>query len=217
MSIGSVTRRILGRRLFKVVGAVYRRVFVDLVEVVRTFPALPPASDVLDIGGGDGQVVNLLLARFPSIRVTMIDLATNIGTAVEARYQDRVRVLPGTSLRAFGQTSAVKPEVFILSDVLHHIPRAQRPAFFEELAEVVGQRSATLIVKEVLPGGARSRLALLADHYISGDRNVTFLARDEVVDLVRARFPRSPVQETGLFEADAPNYSLVFSLNGAPA
>jgi hypothetical protein len=65
MSIGSMARALLGKRWFPVVGGWYRSVFVDLARVVDGLPDLPAAARVLHIGGGDGQMINILLARKP--------------------------------------------------------------------------------------------------------------------------------------------------------
>jgi len=212
MSPGQIARRLLGPRAFRLVGRAYRRVFVDLRKVVESFPPLPEGAEVLDVGGGDGEVVNLLLARFPSVRVTMIDLGENIGTALDSGYRDRVRVLPKTSVEAYAQQGGRVPDVLILSDVLHHIPIDARPRFFEDLASLVRGRAVTLIVKDVAPEGVRSRCAYLADRYISGDRNVAFLSPAELEASVRRAFPAATAAETDLVRRDFPNYALVFAI-----
>ena len=212
MSPGQMARRLLGRRAFRLLGRAYRRVFVDLRKVVQSFPPLPEGAEILDVGGGDGEVVNLLLARFPSVRLTMIDLGDNIGTALDPRYRDRVRILPKTSVAAYAQQADEPPDVLILSDVLHHIPVDQRVGFFEDLENLVRGKAVTLIVKEVAPDGVRSRCAYLADRYISGDHNVAFLGPAQLKALVLGTFSSATAEETRLIHTDFPNYALVFGI-----
>jgi hypothetical protein len=52
MGPGQLVRAILGPRLFKPVGELYRSMFVDLERVVESFPPLPRDAWLLDIGGG---------------------------------------------------------------------------------------------------------------------------------------------------------------------
>ncbi len=215
MKLGSLARKLLGERFFPRAGRAYRSVFVDLRKVIATLPALPDGCHILDIGGGDGDVINLLLARFASARVTMIDLATNIGGSLSTTVADRVRVLPGLSLAAYAQQDAgPRPGAVIISDVIHHIPPAARPAFFGDLRNFVGDAPVKLIVKDVEPGHPLAWLGYMSDRLISGDPNVSLVSREEVSRLVRATFPKAAVRETALHQVNPPNYSLVFDLAG---
>ena len=55
---------------FPIVGDRYRRFFVDLDRVASYVPPLPPGSRVLDVGGGEGQFIDHVLARQPELEVT---------------------------------------------------------------------------------------------------------------------------------------------------
>ena len=65
MTPGQMVRRILGPRLFPIVGDFYRSLFVNLEKVVDSFPAIPAGGHVLEVGGGHGQLLNHVLGRFP--------------------------------------------------------------------------------------------------------------------------------------------------------
>lgn len=208
MSVGSIVRAVLGDRAFRPLGRAYRRVFVDLHAVVDAIGALPRNAYLLDIGGGDGDVINLLLAKHPDCRVTMIDIADTVGGWIEPRFQDRVERRPKTDIRQFAAGNVV-PDVVLVSDVVHHVPLAARERFVDDLAAVVGPKT-LLVVKDVNPGGLRSMLALLADRYVTGDENVRFVPRDALRDMVARRLRDHMVQDSRLDERDAPNYLLKF-------
>ena len=214
MSLGSIARSVLGEELFPKVGRLYRAVFVDLQKVAESFPVPPPGAAVLDIGGGDGEALKPYLDRHPEVRVTMIDLKPSIGTALTPEQRQRVELLPATSIRDLAATGRHRPDMIILSDVLHHIPAAQREAFFGDIRALLDGRAATLVIKDVEPGRWRATLGYLADRYISGDRNVQQIGQRAMTELVQRVFPRSTCQATALIERDPPNYTLVFTLPG---
>jgi hypothetical protein len=213
MSIGGLARAILGTRLFPIFGSWYRAVFVDLEKVVDSLPPFPPGSHVLDIGGGDGEMINILLARHPDLDITMIDRNPRLGLFLTPESRKRVRLRPSTSLQDYAAAQHEPPDLVMVSDVIHHVPVESRSSFFADLRLVVADRPTTLVVKDVQPGSFRSSLSLWADWYVSGDRQVRLVGRDEVITLVKAAFPTATVQPTRLFDVDPPNYSLVFALN----
>ena len=208
MSLGSLTRRVLGRRLFARIGPAYRAVFVDLSKVVDSMPDLGGCRRVLDIGGGDGEVINLLLERHPHLEATMIDLAQNLAAAVKPHVRNRVRVLPRTSVRAYAALGEPRPDLVILSDVLHHVPVPLRPQLLADVRDLLEAWPALLVIKDVEPGSWRARLGYLADRYVSGDRQVELQPRAELVDLVRRVFDGASVEESPLMTVDRPNYSI---------
>ncbi len=214
MSLGSIARVILGKRWFPVVGSWYRAVFVDLEKVVDCLPELAPGAQVLDIGGGDGEMINILLRKRPAIQVTMLDLSPRLGLFLKPEFRQRVRILPSTSLRDYATTEYPIPDLVIVSDVVHHVPIEVRSSFFADLRQVLKGKTTTLFVKDLEPGYFRSVLSLLADRYVSGDKKVSLVSRETVTTLVREAFPRASVQSTPLFETDGPNYALLFAIAG---
>ena len=213
MNLGRLARRFLGSKGFALAGAVYRRVFVDLDKVVEAIGSFGEAQRLLDVGGGDGVLLNLLLARHPTLHVTLVDAARGAGTQIRPEYRARVEVLEGTSLASYAQSRpAQAPDAVLVSDVMHHVPPAQRGAFLRDLAAVLDERPVRLLVKDMEPGHFRTTLGGLADRYVSGDRGVQFLTREELRRLVADTFPAAKCRETNLFRTDPPNYCLEFSL-----
>lgn len=212
MSLGSIARAILGERFFPVVGRYYRALFVDLNKVIDSFPAPAPAARVLDIGGGDGEVMKLYFERHPQARVTMCDLRKEIGQSLTADQRRQVELLPGTSIRDLAARGGHAPDIVILSDVVHHVPPAARDQFFSDLCALLAGRAAVLVIKDLEPGPLRATFAYLTDRFISGDPHVQQLGQAEMIRLVERAFPGCTCRRTELFERDPPNYSLVFTL-----
>ena len=65
---GQIVRKVLGRH-FEPVGNLYRRFFVDLDKIVAYLDQnIPENVRVLDVGGGDGAVMDRLRAQLVGLR-----------------------------------------------------------------------------------------------------------------------------------------------------
>lgn len=196
---GQIARAILGPA-FEPVGRAYRRFFVDMPKIADWMAArLPSNANVLDVGGGDGFVVDLLLSRKPYIRVTMTDIASEIGSFITPANRCRVTILSRTrASEVQGNFDAIT-----LADVIHHVPLAIREAFFADIANAAEKTGVkTILIKDVHPSGVRAKLGLWADRYITGDKAVV-LAREG--DIKIPGFRRA---ETAM--PDFPNYCIRF-------
>jgi hypothetical protein len=211
---GQLVRRLLGDRLFCRVVEIYRAVFVDLDEVAACIPELPAGAEILDVGGGDGAVLDRLLRIQPHVRATLVDQSASVGLSLRDRDRERVRLLASRSVSDCRASGVPPPHAVVISDVLHHVPRQQRLGFLREVAEFSRSSARFVAIKEVAPEGWRARLGLLSDWYVTGDRHVELIPPDELVPLVLEAFPGFVARPTPLFERDAPNYCIVFE---APA
>ncbi len=218
MTPGRAVRALFGPRLFRYVGRGYRAVFIDLSRAARAVAAaIPPGARVLDVGGGDGEPLNHLLALRPDIRVATIDVADDVGQWIAPEYIARVLRCPRTSVKDYRAAGHPAPDVVLTSDVLHHVPPPARPRFLADLlAAFDPAAAATLIVKDVEPGHWRATLGRWSDLYVTGDRNVALVSRAEVIRLMRNADADFIGAETWLHEVDPPNYALVFT-RPAPA
>ncbi|MGI9584982.1 MAG: methyltransferase domain-containing protein [Acidimicrobiia bacterium] len=211
MSPGSIARRVLGERLFSIVGDAYRSVFVDFDRVRRHLPDFQDGATIVDIGGGDGAFLNVLLSGRPDIAVTIVDIAPNIGGSLESEFRDQVTLVPGTSLDEYAAERTDRPDWILISDVVHHIPVGERARFLESVANFIGDADCSIVVKEVQPSTPRARLAWFADRYVSGDQNVVFIPVDRMQQRLAVALPDFGCDHTGLLDEDGLNYSLVCS------
>jgi hypothetical protein len=82
-----------------VVGEVYRRIFVNVPNVVEAMSRfIPVNADVLDVGGGDGYVASQLLDRRQDIRITITDIPLRTGSFISARNLSRATLLAGKNV-----------------------------------------------------------------------------------------------------------------------
>jgi len=212
MALGARIRALLGDRRARQVGALYRAIFADMAaEAAMLAQEVPRGAHVLDIGGGDGVPLNNLLNLRDDITAVSIDPAPVLGQWIEPQHDARITRLPGTTLEAFLQSDARRPDAVLLCDVMHHIPPSARPGFVADMGRLAEcSPRMKLIVKDVEPGYPRAMLGYWADVYITGDRDVRPIGRDELRMLLLPALPGFRCRETGLFRDDSPNFALVF-------
>ena len=212
MKIGPAFRRLLPARLERSIAGVYRSVFVDLRRVARTLaPQLPANARILDVGGGDGELLNALFALRPDLHVTMVDVSASVGKFVEPRHHAKLARLPRTFIEDHLASATGRYDAAVVSDVLHHIPVALRATFLANVQKSLRPKG-RLFVKDIEPGHAISRLSLFSDQYISGDRQVVLISRDELVRLAASILPPHTSTELDLLAQNPPNYLIRFDL-----
>ena len=213
MSVGNAVRKLLGPTIFKYVGSIYRRFFVDLRELYRCFPTMKPEQCLLDIGGGDGEIMNYIMRDNPSLTVTMIDISPSVGNSIRPQYREKINIFPCMSMNEFKEkyfTNTKQGIDFILiSDVVHHIEESRRREFFSDLKKLISDTT-KIIIKDIEPGYCKSYLSYLSDKYITGDKKVGLVSKNAVVKYMKDISPGIRYYETELFEKNCPNYCLIF-------
>jgi hypothetical protein len=210
--VGPAIRRVLGARQARTLGRWYRAIFVDLAqEAAAVASVIPQDAHLLDVGGGDGEPLNPLLTLRSDIRITTIDPGPAVGLWIEARFDARVTRLPRTTLADYLAAGRPDPHAVLIADVVHHIPEAARAEFLAGL-KVLLERVPRLriIVKDVEPGSWRALFGYWSDRYVSGDAHVSPISRQRLVALLQEALGPLRYQETGLFQADRPNYAIAF-------
>jgi 2-polyprenyl-3-methyl-5-hydroxy-6-metoxy-1,4-benzoquinol methylase len=216
MKIGPAIRRLMPFSVERRAAQLYRIVFVDLDKVAACLiNAIPPSARVLDIGGGDGELLNCLLARRPDLHVTMVDISSSVGRFLQPQYRDRVRFCPNTPIDKHLSEAARHYDAAIISDVMHHIPIPLRTAFVRDVHQAL-KPGAPMFVKDIEPGHRIATLSLYADKYVSGDKNVSLVSMREMTDLTASILPVHHALELGLLECNAPNYMMQFCFEPMP-
>lgn len=206
MPPGKFMRAVLGPA-FQPLGEVYRRIFVDMDKVTDWMTLhIPANARLLDVGGGDGYVVNLLLEKRKDIQVTMTDLAPEIGGFISTANRSRATLRPATPVDAV----AGEFDLITMADVVHHVPPAERPGFFAAVAGAARRTGCqAILVKDIQPGGLRANLAMWGDWYITGDRQVRQLPPEALA------FPGFAPATTAM--PDFPNYGALFRSTAHPS
>jgi hypothetical protein len=212
MSLGPAIRRLLGARLTRRAGRWYRSIFVDLArEAAALAAAMPHGAHVLDVGGGDGEPINHLLALRPDLRITTLDPGPVVGQWINARFSGRVTRLPGMDLAEYLAEGRPDPDAILIADVLHHVPEAARAGFLGSVRTLLDRvPHLRIIVKDVEPGSWRALLGNWSDRYITGDKGVRPISREHLARLFEQAFGPLRCENTNLFEVDRPNYAITF-------
>lgn len=171
MSLGPRVRKLLGP-LEPRVAALYRGVFFDVGALARAVAEWATPALVLEIGCGDGALTERLAARWPSARITGIDISASPGRLFQG---DRTRV--EFRRQTAQDCAASEPRTYdlvIVCDVLHHVPAGEHRAFMAAAAEALAP-GGRLVVKDWdrRPPLGRA-LAWISDRLISGSQ-VRFL------------------------------------------
>ncbi len=212
MALGPLIRRFLGPRLARRAGEYYRAIYVDLAKVAEALAAvIARDAHLLDVGGGDGQPLNHLLAMRPDLTITTLDPAPMVGQWIEARYESQVKRLPRKSLAEFVKCLHAYPDAILVADVMHHIPKFARHEFLDSIGVLLDRvPNLRIIVKDVEPGHWRALLGSWSDRYVTGDRNVSLISRADVTRLFEEVLGPLHREDTDLFKKDGPNYAIVF-------
>ncbi|MFM8958351.1 MAG: SAM-dependent methyltransferase [Actinomycetota bacterium] len=210
MAIGPAIRRKLKShpKIQSKIADAYRSLFIDVDGLVEHIPISQEASSLLNIGTGDGSLLNRLARRFTSLEITTADVYESRGELIEPDVASRIRMvnyLPNDYSAPFWTH---RFDIVLLVDVIHHVPTADRPNLLRQVWSSVAP-SGTLLVKDVEPRGARAKLGLLSDKYITGDRHVVQVSAADMRALMVESCTNINVRETHLATHDFPNYLLV--------
>lgn len=186
MGIGASVRAAFGPWEREVASA-YRGIYLDLADMERAIARqVPEAARILEVGGGEGAVTELLARIHPQAQILSIDITPRIGRLYAGRTE-RVAFRHA----AVGEIAATQPGAFdmvVVSDVIHHIPPHLRAGFLCEVAACLAP-GGQLVIKE----WARTQtpihwLCHASDRWLTGDR-VAFLTPDELRELVTGALP----------------------------
>ena len=212
MPLGPAIRVLLGMRLARRAGRWYRAIFVDLTrEASAIATAIPRDAHVLDVGGGDGEPLNHLLALRPDLHITTLDPGPVVGQWIDACFDSRVTRLPNTGLAEYLAANRSNPDAILIADVMHHVPEFERAGFLGSV-RVLLERVPHLrvVVKDVEPGSWRALLGYWSDRYITGDTHVSPISREHLACLLEEALGPLRCECTNLFEVDRPNYAIAF-------
>ena len=177
MTIGSTVRRMLGPRFERIAADRYRRMFVDLDALAGTIAGLGSFDTVIEIGCGEGALLTRIMDLAPAATAVGIDIAANPGHGYSGRNTNV------TFRQASVDTLVAEHQQFdlvVVSDVLHHVPLADRRTFLESCRELVAS-GGTIVVKEwVRRRNVVHLAAYVSDRYISGDAGVHFYTEAEL-------------------------------------
>jgi 2-polyprenyl-6-hydroxyphenyl methylase/3-demethylubiquinone-9 3-methyltransferase len=167
MGVGAKVRRLFGP-LEGPVTDLYRSFFVDLGRQARQVGRwVAGASDILEIGCGEGALCQRLVRVFPTARLTGIDITPRVGRLFRGN-QGRVRFAQATAAE-FTSRQPAGFDLILMCDVLHHVPWDQHPSLLADAGQML-RPGGTLVVKdwELIPNVGHA-LCEWSDRVLTGD------------------------------------------------
>lgn len=192
MSIGSTVRRLFGPYERQVANA-YRAMFVDLDEWVEQIGRwAPEPRRILEVGCGEGAMTERLRNRYPSARITAIDVTPRLGRLYRG---DRSGVeFAQVPVETVARNEPQAFDLVLLSDVLHHVPPELRSGLLVGIREAM-TRQGVFVFKDWLRTGTPIHWACaISDRYITGDK-VEYPNAQEAKALIAAHFGRSAIRD----------------------
>jgi 2-polyprenyl-6-hydroxyphenyl methylase/3-demethylubiquinone-9 3-methyltransferase len=184
MAFGARVRSLFGP-LEAPVTDLYRAFFVDLHHQIRQVTSwVPAASDILEIGCGEGAIAQRLAATYPTAFITGIDISPRAGRLFQG---DRRRVSFHTRTAARHAESGERYDLILMCDVLHHVPWDQHEVILNDAKRML-KPGGSFILKdwELIPNLGHS-LCEFSDRVLTGD-DVRFGTRDDFQQLLTRVF-----------------------------
>ena len=193
MAIGTAVRHRLGV-LERPISGLYRSCFVSIPRFAREIAGAVTATRVLEVGCGEGALIQELCGALPEAEILGIDVTPHVGRLFRG---DMAKV--SFRQQTVAKLAAEQPGSFdlvVLCDVLHHVPSREH-ADLMAAAKATLRSGGVLVLKD----WERRRtpihyLAYIADRWVTGDR-VRYLSAGDLRRLVRSTFgAESIVRET---------------------
>jgi 2-polyprenyl-6-hydroxyphenyl methylase/3-demethylubiquinone-9 3-methyltransferase len=135
MPIGPFVRRCLGP-LERPATDLYRAGFINLGRFVRlVHDTAPNAGQILEVGCGEGAVLERLAPLYPTARLTGIDVTPRLGRMFRG---DRERVtFRQQTVQEYAAEHPGRFDLAVVCDVIHHVPWEMHPEFVRALARAL--------------------------------------------------------------------------------
>ena len=208
MALGPSVRRRLGT-LERPAVQLYRQAFIDLDALAASIREhVPPPARLLEIGCGEGALVERLARTYPEADITAIDICPQPGRLCAVK-ESRIRFRRMTAAALRGESPKKYPLV-ILCDVLHHVPRAERTALLEQAGTLVAPGGVLVCKEWVRQKTLAYFVGYLADRFITGD-DIHYMSEPELRDLARRLFGAHSIRATFRVPPWACNLGLVIA------
>jgi len=150
------------------VAELYRASFINLDRFAGLVRQWAAATDILEIGCGEGALAERLARAYPEARITGIDITPRIGRLFRG---DRSRVcFLQETVQTFAEARPQSFDLVVICDVMHHIPWDMHADFLVHARQAL-RPGGRLILKD---WERRPNLihwaCYLSDRYLTGDR-----------------------------------------------
>jgi 2-polyprenyl-6-hydroxyphenyl methylase/3-demethylubiquinone-9 3-methyltransferase len=207
MAIGPMIRKAFGPFENQIAQA-YRAIYLSLDDYGAKLRELAPkATRILEVGGGEGAITEILARNYPEANILSIDIMPQVGRLYRGRTQGvEFRNAP---VQKIAQSDAASFDLVILSDVVHHIPSELRSEILDAVFRCVAPGGLFVLKDWERTPSAIHWLCFASDRYLTGDR-VSYLTAAEMKALVAKSVPAlDPIQEQRIAPWNN-NFALVY-------
>lgn len=184
MPIGPAIRRMFGP-LERPVSEMYRNIFVDLTAFVHQIRQWAPASDILELGCGEGAVIQRLVREYPKAHITGIDITPRVGRLFQG---DSSRVtFKQQAIQEFAPENIASFDMLIIADIMHHIPWELHKDVLENAGRVLKPGGFLIFKDWERRTNLIHALCYFSDRFITGD-HIRYKSAAELRDLLRDVF-----------------------------
>ena len=205
MALGSKVRRLFGRYEPQVAQA-WRAMFFSLDQWTATVGAWSHAPKrILELGCGEGYSTNKLAAAYPHASIDAVDIAPRIGRLYQGPA-DRVRFRIVTA-EDLARERPASYDLIIVTDVLHHIPKAARASFLAAVRALLAPAGVLAFKDWHRNWSPVYYLGYAADRWLTGDR-IAYLTRSEAKRLLASVFGANCVLDERSIAPWSNNYAI---------
>ncbi|HVM37389.1 MAG TPA: class I SAM-dependent methyltransferase [Sphingomicrobium sp.] len=190
MPVGPMVRRLFGPHERQISNA-YRAIYINLDRFAEALNLwVPDASNILEVGCGEGAVTERLARLYPEAKITGIDISPRLGRLYDGPT-DRVSFVRQT----VQELAAARPgqyDLVILSDVLHHVPASMHAELLAAIRQALAPGGSFVFKEWERTATPIHWLCYLSDRWLTGDR-VRYMTRQELRDRLVATFGRQQI------------------------
>jgi 2-polyprenyl-3-methyl-5-hydroxy-6-metoxy-1,4-benzoquinol methylase len=185
MGIGPLVRRCLGP-LERPVADLYRGFFFNLnrfVNLVRA--AAPSAADILEVGCGEGAVLERLATAYPAATLVGIDITPRLGRLFRG---DAARTsFRNVTIQDYARENPGRFDLAVVADVIHHVPWEIHGEFLRATAAALKPDGVLMLKDWERRGNMIHPVCRMTDSCITGD-DVRYLTAEEFRALITDTF-----------------------------
>jgi 2-polyprenyl-3-methyl-5-hydroxy-6-metoxy-1,4-benzoquinol methylase len=177
MKLGPLIRGMFGPYEARI-SEMYRSIYINIDAFVQlAVQWRPQAGRILEVGCGEGAVTERLNAAYPDAKITAIDITPRVGRLYRGS-NDGVRFIRCT-VQEIAATEPGQYDLVVLSDVLHHVPKALRQGLLDAIRTALAPQG-TLVFKDWQRNHAPIHwLCYASDRWLTGDR-ISYMTRKEM-------------------------------------